>query len=291
MKHFISMKRPLLAPLLTKDLDGIIVPLENYAMRQSDYVPLDALSETVEQIKAARKTVWVNMNGIFHQPDLDGLKQAFEQVVALDVDGILFADLAVQQLAADYGVTDKLIYYPETYVTADEDLVFWAHEGIHSAVAAKEMTLDDLSAMHEKRAMPLTILGHGYINMFHSKRTLLKTFFKYSKDKPTQSTHKKTFNIVESLRDETYPIYQDAFGTHIFRSQPLQSFSVYDTLKQYVDYLMIDTQFYSNERIMQIVDDYGRCRAGNEPKGQYDDHDQGFYFKKTVYAQSKEELI
>ncbi len=290
MNHMISLKRPLLEPLIKSEVDGIIVPLEGLSMRQSDYVPISALKNTIERIKASGKIAWVNINAIFHQNELPAIKSAMEIIRSSDVDGILFADLAVYEYAARLGLTDKLVYYPETYVTSDEDVRFWSEEGIKSVVAAREMTLEDIQTMAATNALPLSIVGHGYINMFHSKRKLLKTFFKYSKVAPSAPVNNSRFNLVESMHDDVYPVQQDAFGTHIFRASPLKSFDVYEELRTIVDTLIIDTQFYANETIMGIVEDYARKRAGETVQRAYSDHDTGFYFKKTVYTQSKEGL-
>lgn len=266
------------------DVDTLIIGITPYAHRMEGTFKIDELKPLIETIKNHHKHAWINLNALCHEDDLNGLETILRNIGSLPIDGILFADLAVYQYAKTYGLTNKLIYYPETYTTSAHDVHFWHNEGIKSLVIGREMTLNDIVAMTESQTLPLTLVGHGYLNMFHSKRPLVENYFKYTKDQDTSRVkNNRNLTLIEERRNETYPILQDDYGTHIFRSKPIASFSVLETLKPRIDTMIIDTVLLREDTITQIIKDYQAALAG-EPVdlSPYEDTtDTGFYFKET----------
>jgi len=288
MNLIVSATRDTLTPLLNSAIAGLIFPLKDLSMRHAESFSLEAITKHVNTAHTHNKMAYISVNAIFHEDDLEGLKEMFKTLHTIPFDGLYFADLAVYQIAESYGLEEKLIYYPETYVTSDLDMAFWAEQSIKSAVLSREMTLEDIKTIHKNSPLEVSIIGHGYVNMFHSKRRLIKTFLEHTKEKDANDTFNKPYTIIEEIRDEKYPIYQDTFGTHVFRAKPLSSVRVFETIKKHVDHFIIDTQFYSKDRILAIVNDYVKLQNGQTiDESSYDDHDDGFYFKKTVYTQKK----
>ncbi|MFW6319361.1 MAG: peptidase U32 family protein [Bacillota bacterium] len=266
------------------NIDTLIIGITPYAHRMEGTFKIDELKPLIETIKTHHKNVWINLNALCHEDDLKGLNTILKNIESLPIDGILFADLAVYQYAKTYALTNKLIYYPETYTTSSKDVQFWHNEGIKSLVIGREMTLNDIKAMTEAQTMPLTLVGHGYLNMFHSKRPLVENYFKYTKDQDIDRVkNNRNLTLIEERRNETYPILQDDYGTHIFRSKPIASFSVLETLKSRIDTMIIDTVLLREDMITQIIKDYQALLAGKQVDlSRYENTtDTGFYFKET----------
>jgi len=286
MNLIVTATKETFESLIKKDIQGIILPVKNHAMRFSDDFTVEEIIDLVPAIQAHDKKAYVALNAIYHEDQLEALKKTVKKLSKLPIDGLYFADLAVFEYALECGLNDLLIYYPETYVTNYQDMAFWQQENIKSAVLSREMTLEDIEKIALNSTLDVSIIGHGYLNMFHSKRRLIKTFLDYTKKNNLPQNHKQTYKIIEEIRDEAYPIYQDQFGTHIFREKPLSSIQVFDVLSRYVEYFIIDTQFYSQQQILKIIDDYCALKNGMSiDEAYYSDHDDGFYHKKTVYKQ------
>lgn len=289
MKYMVTTPKASLESMLLKPIDGIIIGIEGLAQRTDAlYTPAE-IPMIMQKTQRHQKKLWLNCNALFHEPDLAKLEKILKSIKDLDFDGLLFADLAVYEYAKSFGFRDRLIYYPETYITNPKDVDFWQKQGIKSGVLARELTLESIKAIALKTALPLSLFGHGYVNMFHSKRRLLKTFFDYTKTASDAS--KKTYTIKEELRESTHPIYQDSFGTHIFREKPMASFKVHQQLNPIIDYLIIDALFIDGERLSKITDDYIKLKDGKTiDLSKYNDHDDGFFFKKTIYQHTKEKM-
>ncbi len=291
MKLLVSAGKQTIDALKHEAVDGLIIGFSSLSQRTQD--PFDLNRDSVETLKTINQDnvkLYVLLNGIFHEPDLPKIETFFKLIKQADLplEGILFADLAVFESAEMHGFTDKLIYYPETYVTNPQDVSFWHKQNIKSVVLSREMTLDNIKKIAQSSPLPLTLFAHGYLNMFHSKRRLVKTFFDYTKDDDANKYTHQTLHIKEEIRDAFYPMIQDDHGTHIFRDKPLASFEHLKTLKNDVDALLIDGLFYEPDRFLTIVKDYIRALKGETiDASRYDDHDQGFYFKDTIYQKER----
>ena len=96
--------------------------------------------------------------------------------------------------------------------------------------------------------------------------------------------------MVEEIRNETYPVFQDEHGTHIFRDKAMESYKEIYQLQQMIDVFIIDGIFQDTEYLVETVGNYHTLLQSNQPdladqisKKYAKDHDSGFLYKKTVY--------
>ena len=262
--------------------DAVIVGLEKLSMRIKQQFSLEALDEIIEACQKENLKLYVLANALLHEEDLEWAERAVEELAQKSVDGILVADLAMINFAKKANILSKLIYYPETYTTSYEDTLFFDKLGLKRMVVGREVTLKGILAMAQG-PMELLLVGHGFLNMFHSRRPLVENYFKHTKDQEAHVVKdKRNLKLVEETRDEAYPIIQDEYGTHIYRAKALASFSVLKTLSQAIDTMIIDTYFLEDDAVLTILEDYHRALQGRPIVGKYDDCDDGFYFKETI---------
>ena len=289
MNIYIHSDAPLLKRLKDSPIDGVVLGVRPFAQRMREtYVPKD-LAPLINDARNQGKRVLLNMNAIIHEGDLEALDHVFTEIKGLDFEGILFADLAIANKARDHGLNDRLIYDAETYLTNHQDMVFWEEEGIQGAIGARQLTIDDILEISGKSGLPFGILGHGHVNMFHSARPLVENFFRHTDEEVPKQYNNTRVELVEHKRkDEPYPTYQDDFGTHVFRSKPMHGFNVIERLKDAIDYFIVDTLFYSEDRVVEIARDLMKARDEGVDAAllaRYEDHDEGFLHKKTVFKQ------
>ena len=279
-------QEPSIEALIEAGAEIFILGLDEFSHRMNHTFNLEDLKRIIKILKQHHKEVYINLNRIVHDTHLSLLEGAIEQIKDFNVEGILYTDLAVFMFAEKHGLTSRLIYAPETYTTHSYDLEFWNNEQIQAVVLAREVTLEDLESIAHKKLLPIVFFGHGYINMFHSRRPLIENFFKHTKDKdPEEVLDRRDLTIVEEIRDEHYPIYQDTYGTHIFREKPRQSFTVLERLKEVLDVFVVDSILLKESDFIEAVADY-RLAIDKEVSqsmiSKYKHtHDDGLYFKRT----------
>jgi putative protease len=275
--------------LINNGADIILLGNEQFANRLNSSFTIDEIQVAANQIHHLEKELFVNINLIVHHDDLEPLNQFLDELIKANVDGILFSDLAVYQLAKEKGIVNKLIYHPETLITNTFDSLFWHKQGIKGVIIAKEITLDDIKLIIDTKHTEIGLIGHGQLNMFHSRRPLVENFMKYNDQDYKQVIASKNLRLVEELRSEVYPIVQDNHGTHIFRDKTLESFLEINELTN-LDYFIIDGLFRDQAYVVEMVQAYNILRKNYDQtyakklREKYqEDHDQGFYYKKTVY--------
>jgi putative protease len=248
------------------------------------------MKDAIDIASSLNKEVYVLMNIIAHHEDLSVLDEQLQFLAKTSVSGILFGDIAVYQIAKKYDLVDRLIYHPETLNTNYYDPIFWGQKGIKGLVIAKEITLEDMTEIHIQSPIELSIIGHGHLNMFHSRRPLIENFFRYNKEEYEHYIRNRNLRLVEEIRQESYPIFQDDHGTHIFREKALESFQEIQTLSNTIDVFVIDGIFKDTSYLFQVLSDYANLlndysieQAKQISEKYATNHDSGFLYKKTVY--------
>jgi putative protease len=270
--------------------DIFIIGNEEYANRLVTSYSSVEITEIVHLVKSLGKEIYINMNRIIHQQHLEAYKEFLEFVKELDVDGIIFGDLGAYMMARELGLEQKLVYNPETLNTNYYDTRFWHKKGIKGLTIAKEISLPDIKEICQFKEVEVSIIGHGHLNMFHSRRPLLENFFQFTKEEYDSYVGSRNLKIVEEIRSESYPIFQDSHGTHIFREKAVESYKEILQFNECLDVFIIDGIFKDDDYLIETVSNYTKIlqskdkTLGEEISKQYEkDHDSGFLYKKTVY--------
>ncbi|MDD3126679.1 MAG: U32 family peptidase [Candidatus Izemoplasmatales bacterium] len=242
------------------------------------------IATIIEEAHQINKLVYVNLNTIIHEPDIPILEAFLSFLAATNIDGIVCFDLSVVALAEQYGLNDKIIYQPGTMNTNSYDPWFFRKLKIKGITLSKDITLAELIAIGENyQGMEISLVGHGYSFLFYSKRLLLKSYFEYRGKPVPNLSNCDGFRLIENQRpEEMYPIYEDGFGTHIFRSRKLQSFNEVKVMRPYLSDFFVDRMFIEDEEYYASIGAYKDetnellflNRYGNS-------YDSGFYYQKN----------
>lgn len=270
--------------------DVFIIGNEDYANRLVNSFSVVEITNINKLVKSLGKELYINMNMIIHHSHIESFTEFLNFVKTLDVDGIIFGDLAAFMLAREIGIESKLVYNPETLNTNYYDTTFWSKKGIKGLTIAKEITLDDINEICSKKEVEISIVGHGHLNMFHSRRPLIENFFKYTKEEYDQYIGNRNLKIVEEIRNEEYPIFQDSHGTHIYREKAMESYKEIIELADCIDVFIIDGILKDTDYLLEVLTNYSIILTKKNPKlankiskSYESDHDSGFLYKKTKY--------
>jgi putative protease len=276
--------------LIEAGADIIIMGNEAYANRLVHSYSTLEIKEASEQIKKLGKELYIALNIMMHNKVIETVKEFLDFVKTIDVSGIIFGEVGVYQVAKELEMEHLLIYHPETLNTNYYDPIYWHNLGIKGVTIAKEITLDDMKEICQNSPLEMSMIGHGHLNMFHSRRPLIENFFKYNREEYEELINNRNLRIVEEIRDESYPIFQDRHGTHIFRDKALESYREINIINQSLDVFMIDGIFKDTTYLIKVLKNYHAILASNDhtlaeelSNKNSEDHDSGFLYKKTVY--------
>lgn len=273
---------------LSQSCDGFIIGNEQFAARLTHSFSPNEINEAIIKTKNLKKEIFLQANQMLDDELLKSFDQFLNQVKIKDLTGIITADIGGIMLLKSKGFASKAIYNPETLLTNYYDFNFLNKEGILGAFVAKEITLLDVLNIAKYKKIKLFMFGHGHLNMFYSKRQLLKNFMEYNSRENIYHQSQELKIIEEQRREEPYPILEDRAGTHVFRSQVFSSLNYLKELENHVDYLVIDTIF-KDDRYGKVISNLYRGQItddliAEEIRKKYQETwDEGFLHKKTVY--------
>lgn len=272
--------------LVKAGVDGFVFQNDLITPRPTSSLDLDAMTDALTDCKKANAIVYLQTTLMMHEMHIDTVKSFLVWAKEHQIDGILFADVGVYQLAKDMGIEGLLIYQPGSLTTNTYDATFWHAMGIKGVIVAREIPKTDI-LQFDNTDFEIGMIGHGYLNMFHSRRPLVTNFMKYQ-DKEPLPLNQTNLTLIEELRNESYKVIENIQGTHIFRSLPMQSFASIKELSTVLDTFMIESLFTSDDHVADVVSDYlnvlSNPNALTSVLEKYNDsHDTGFLFKETVY--------
>jgi len=282
--------------------DAFILGEQHFGLRLAANFTLTEIKEIIPIVKKRKQKVYIALNRIIHEDHLSEVDEYLSEIRSLDIDGIIFGDLAVLRLARKYNLVEKLIYNPETLITNYETVRFFSNYGIKRVCLAKEITLDDIKLIGSKHRLEIEVLGHGVMNMFHSYRDLLTNYYRFLKHANLEEVRNQELYLIEEHRTDKYPILEDEHGTHVFSGYDLCTVNYLDDfIENNITAIRIDGLFKDDDTLLEIVKVYQKAikdyyDAPSLYKSNKEHYlnllkniprirpfNDGFLFKKTIY--------
>ncbi|WP_392462520.1 peptidase U32 family protein [Streptococcus parasuis] len=203
--------------LLVAGIDRIYVGEENHALRIPTNFSYDELREIAELVHGAGKELTVAANALMHQDMMDHIKPFMELMREIKVDYLVVGDAGLFYINKRDGYNFKLIYDTSVFVTSSRQINFWKDHGAVEAVLAREIPSEELFDISKNLEIPAEVLVYGASVIHHSKRTLLRNYYNFTKADGTDLSRQRGLFLAEPADPEShYSIFEDKHGTHIF---------------------------------------------------------------------------
>ena len=241
------------------------------------------LFNDLDEIIGFEKDVYILMNKMIHEEDIPLVKQLLKTVKDKKISGIVVGDITMMILADEEGLKEKIIYQPGTMNTNSFDNEYFFMKQIKGITISKEITLEEIKKIFTNKKCELSLVGHGYLDMFYSKRKLISNYFIYKNVVKEKIKNNDKFRIKEEMRpDSFYPILEDESGTHIFRDKALNSFDEIEVLRTGLDDFFIERIFMDDEEYYDSIRAYQDQSFVDEFLSKYEKHyNKGFYYQYT----------
>ncbi|MDY0139182.1 MAG: U32 family peptidase, partial [Candidatus Izemoplasmatales bacterium] len=215
------------------------------------------LYDELDKIVKYNKPVYLFLNKIIHEDDIDLVRSILQYAKEKGVSGIVVGDITVMIIAREYEMQDRVIYQPGTMNTNSFDSDYFFMNSIKGITISKEITLEEIKKILENKKTEFSLVGHGFLDMFYSKRKLLSNYFVYKNIVHENIVNNQGFRLKEEMRKESfYPILEDEFGTHIFRDKALESFSEIKELQDKLDDFFVERIFLDDEEYYESIKAY-----------------------------------
>ncbi|WP_070120767.1 peptidase U32 family protein [Bacillus marinisedimentorum] len=291
--------------LIKAGADAFLVGKERYGLRLAGEFSREDIKRTVELSRPAGVRVYAALNAIFHNDKVDELNEYVRFLAESGVDAIVFGDPAVLMAAREEAPDMKLHWNTETTATNWYTCNFWGRKGAKRAVLARELSMDEIVEIKENAEVEIEVQVHGMTAMFQSKRSLIGNYFRFQGKtmKIENKGQDKMMFLYDKERENKYPIFEDANGTHIMSPNDI---CIIDELEEMIDAgidsFKIDGVLKSSDYILKVTEKYRRAiDLCVDDRDKYEDEkdsyleqikeiqpvnrdlDTGFFFKETVY--------
>lgn len=148
--------------------DAVYIGASRFGARVAAGNSIDDISRLCEYAHRFETKVYVTINTIIYDNEIESAKNLLRQLVDIHVDAILVQDMALVKMSSEY---PSLVLHASTQTdNRNIEKVKWLRDiGFRRVVLARELTLDEIGAIHE--AVPeveLEVFVHGAICVSYS---------------------------------------------------------------------------------------------------------------------------
>ena len=184
------------------------------------------IEEAMDWMHERNAKGYMTVNIYPHNGDILPLRDYISKIRHIPVDAFLVSDPGVMCLLRDQMPDAEIHLSTQANTTNYLTASFWASQGVKRIVAAREVSLDELSVMRENLPddIELEAFVHGAMCISYSGRCLLSNFMAGRDANRGACTHpcRWKYALVEEQRPgEYYPIEEDGRGSYIMNSRDL----------------------------------------------------------------------
>ena len=259
---------------LDNGLDGIVLPLENFSV---DYFKYYSISDIKECRKSTDKLLYVVINKMIFNNELDNLLSVLKELESIKIDGVFFYDLAILNLVKENKININLLYNGTHMVTNSDTINLYYDLGVKGAYLSNEITKDEVLNIRHNTKSDLFILLLGNPVVAMSRRNLLTSYFA-NKNK----SKSEIITIKEPKSGQEFLVKEDKNGTTFFYNRRLNLSNVYKELVDSgINYGIIEQGDYSSGEYKELINAFV-----NFDKQKIDElagHNRGFLYRETIY--------
>ena len=237
---------------LVENADAFLLSNKHFSYRYDESFCINKIRKVKTFCKQHNKKLYVLVNKIFKDEELEYLRLFLEKLKKADVDGIYFADFAVFMIAKELQIQDKCIFYHETFLRNSYDILTYQSLGINRIICSKDMNLNDINNLPIDKKESYGILCFGYVPLYQSERKIISNYLSLNKlDKKINKS--KNLTLKENTRNEHYKVIEQNGISSIFNSEVLCYLNHLEELKTHIDTFIIDGLFFKPEYINYVA--------------------------------------
>lgn len=227
----------------------------------ADNFDYEELREGVEYAHERNAKVYLVLNAIPRNFDMNGLGEYVKKCESLGVDGVIAADPGVISIIKK---NTQLEIHLSTQANAMnyETAKFWYDYGLKRIILARELKLKEIEEFrkHLPEDCEIEVFVHGAMCMAYSGRCLISNYMTSrdsNKGACSQACRYKYYLVEEKRPNEYFPVYEDDSGTYIMNSKDLCMIEhIDDVIKSGVSSVKIEGRMKSVFYVAMVVKMY-----------------------------------
>jgi len=218
---------------------------------------VDELKKASEYAHNKNVKIYLTLNSIVFESEIDELKKYLNEIKEIDFDGFIISDPGIINLINNYFKNPRIHISTQTNITNHLAVDFYSKIGASRVNIAREVKYKDLKDIIKKSKIEIEVFVHGALCISYSGRCMLSKYMSgrdANKGECAHSCRWKYYLLEEQRPNIFYNIIQESDGTYIYNSRDLCLISKLDLLVQAgVSALKIEGRMKTESYISQTV--------------------------------------
>lgn len=157
--------------------DAVYFGGKNYSLRaNAKNFDLSEMQEAVLFAHSMNKRVYVTVNIVFHNEDLNGLLEYLQYLSSIKVDAIITSDIAVMNMIREHKIELEIHISTQASILNYEAALFYKNMGATRVVLAREASKEDIKRIKEETGLEIECFVHGAMCTSISGRCVLSNY-------------------------------------------------------------------------------------------------------------------
>lgn len=226
---------------------------------------LDDIKEATKLAHDLDKKVYLTLNVISHNKDLEGVDEYIQSLDEAGVDAFIVSDPGIFQKVKTLAPSKEIHISTQANITNTATVEFWKSLGADRVILARELSLEEIKEIRDevKDSIMIEAFVHGAMCMSYSGRCLLSNFMTGRSANMGDCAHPcryKYYLMEETRPGEYYPITEDEKGSYIMNSKDLCMINhITELVEAGVDSFKIEGRVKSEYYVATVINQYRRA--------------------------------
>ena len=156
--------------------DACYIGGKDFSLRaNANNFSIDEIEEATNFAHSLNKKLYVTVNIIFHNKDIDGVEDYIEKLSKIEVDGIILSDPLLIPIVKKNNL--KIIISTQNSTCNKEAVKYWMEKGADKVVFAREVPLKEIKKIIKETGVNAEVFLHGAMCTCMSGRCVLSNYF------------------------------------------------------------------------------------------------------------------
>lgn len=192
----------------------------------ADNFSMDELKEGIEYVHKMGKRIYVTLNSIPHNRDLESLPDYVAALDRMNVDAVIVSDPGVFSIVRETAPDMNIHISTQANNVNWKTVSFWRRLGAKRVILSRELSLKEIMEIRSKApdGVELEIFVHGSVCVSYSGRCLLSNYMAGRDANTGECAHPcrwKYYLMEEKRPGEFFPLFEDGKGSYILNSKDL----------------------------------------------------------------------
>lgn len=138
---------------------------------------VEEINEACSYAHNLGKRVYVTVNIVFHNEDINGIIDYLKELAKAKVDAIIVSDPLVIDVVKENNIDLEIHISTQASTLNYEAVDFWKKEGASRVVLARELSKDEIKEIIDRTGMEIECFVHGAMCSSYSGRCVLSNYF------------------------------------------------------------------------------------------------------------------